>query len=80
MTTSQFREAKELAFSESSLTDDDSILFGCGIAGFKPVVTTIQVVARFIRYQCQQFNGECDYQELNNLFVLFCKKRKVMIV
>ena len=81
MTFAQFKEAKDLAFSEESLLQvDDSILHGCGIEGFKQVVTTIQVVARFIRYQCQQFNGGCDSEELNNLHCLFCKRKRVLIV
>ena len=81
MNTLQMREATELArnSNDRELTEvDTTILFGCALSNFKPVTTTIRVVAAMIRYQCIQLNGEFDTEELNSLANIF--RRKVTII
>ena len=81
MNTTQMREATELARNSTNgeLWDVDiSILHGCALADFKPVSTTLRVVARMIQYQCIQLNGEFDTVELNSLANIF--RRKVTII
>lgn len=60
MNAKQFELAYQIAASDKEILADDSHLFGCGLPDFKPVEVTINEVAKFIRYQCKQFNGEMD--------------------
>lgn len=50
---------------------DYTPLIGCALPDFKPVVTTIPVVAKFLRYQCQCINGDWDWREYENLLPIF---------
>jgi len=72
MTLSQFQAAFAIAKdSDRDLSNvDDSILFGCGLSSFKPVHTTLEAVAKLIRWQAYQFNGEWDAEALNEVAVL----------
>lgn len=47
----------------------DTTLWGLSMSNFKPVITTLDVVAGFIRYHCRNFDGSLDstaLQELTN--------------
>lgn len=79
MTKEQFSAALAIARSDRDLsTVDDSILYGCGLSDFQPVTVTIEPVAKMLRWQCLQFNGEIDQNELNNMKSIF--RRKVFVV
>lgn len=57
---------------------DTEVLFGCALPGFKPVITTLEVVAAFIQYQAMMFNGQWDSEALNDMRNLL--RHKVEIV
>jgi len=80
MTLAQFQVAVKTA--QNSTLDlsatDDSMLFGYGLSDFKPVHTTLSAVAKVIRWQALQFNGQWDMTELNELAKL--ARRKFIIV
>ena len=65
MTKPEFQAAYNLAVSGVELTADDSILFGCGLPDFSPVTCTLEVVARFLRWQCCYIFGGVDSEALN---------------
>lgn len=69
MTLAQFQKAFAIANDASiDLSDvDDSILFGCGLPRFKPVHTTLEAVAKLIRWQAMQFNGQWNAEALNEV-------------
>jgi len=69
MTLNQFQEAFKIAkdFDRDLSNVDDSILYGCGLSSFKPVYTTLEAVAKLIRWQALQFNGQWDAQELDEV-------------
>lgn len=76
MTIAQFNEAFKIFQSDADLSNvDDSVLYGCGLSYFEPVVITVEVLAKFMRWQLQLFNGGVDMQELNDEKELFCGKR-----
>lgn len=79
MTRREFSQALTMAKSSQDLSVvDDSVLYGCGLPDFQPVVCTLEMVAKLLRWQCIMFNGEVDSQELEN-----CSKicaRKVFLV
>ena len=61
MTKQEFGKAVEIAHSDENLSQiDDSIFLGCGLPEFEPVTVTIRQVAKFVRWQALQFNGEFD--------------------
>ena len=72
MTLTQFQSAFAIAkdFDRDLSNVDDSILFGCGLLSFEPVHTTLDAVAKLIRYQALQFNGEWDAEALNEVAML----------
>jgi len=71
MTKAEFQAAFAIADnSEIDLTDvDDSVLFGCGLPGFKPVAITLEAAAKHIRWQCGNIfykdGGKWDSEALN---------------
>jgi len=72
MTTAQFQAAFDIAKSDRDLTAvDDSVMYGYGLPDFKPVVATIEAVARTIRWQCQYLTGGWDSEALNECRNLF---------
>lgn len=80
MTLAQFQIAFKAAQNPTldlSATDD-SMLYGCGLPGFKPVHTTIAAVAKLIRWQARQFNGEWNAEALNEVATI--GRKKFMIV
>jgi hypothetical protein len=44
---------------------DDGVLFGFGCPDFKPVMVSIETVAKCMRWQCSQFNGGWDEKQFN---------------
>ena len=80
MTLAQFQKAFAIANDASiDLSNvDDSILFGCGLAVFEPVYTTLEAVAKLIRWQAMQFNGEWDAEALNEVATIGRKKFMVL--
>ena len=69
MTLVQFQKAFAIANDTSiDLSNvDDTILFGCGLPRFKPVHTTLEAVAKMIRWQAMQFNGQWNAEALNEV-------------
>lgn len=79
MTKAQFSAAFDIAKSNQDLTQiDDSIVFGCGLSDFKPVYITLEIVAKFIRWQAQFLNGGWDANALNECATI--ARRKFLIV
>jgi hypothetical protein len=69
MTLQQFQEAFAIAkdFARDLSNVDDSVLYGYGLPNFKPVHTTLEAVAKVIRWQALQFNGQWDSVALNEV-------------
>ena len=77
MKASDFRRAFALANSDTDLSAvDDSILYGCGLPTFTPVVATLEMVAKLIRWQCWRLDGQWDGEALNEMRDIL--KRKVV--
>ena len=76
MTLAQFQKAFTIANDASiDLSNvDDSILFGCGLPLFEPVYTTLEAVAKLIRWQAMQFNAEA----LNEVTTIGRKKFMIL--
>jgi len=69
MTLAQFQSAFAIAkdFDRDLSNVDNSTLYGYGLADFKPVHTTLEAVAKTIRWQALQFNGEWNAEALNEV-------------
>lgn len=78
MTGRQFNEAIKLAktpgavswakqLPDGGVMIDLDIFDGCALPGAHTVVCTIEDVAKLIKYQVTQWNGEWDLNELENL-------------
>lgn len=69
MTFKQFQIAYSIAKDfDRNLSDvDDSNLYGFGLREFRPTHTTLEAVAKIIRWQALQFNGEWDIDALNEV-------------
>ena len=69
MTLNQFQEAFKIAkdFNHDLSNVDDSILYGFGLPHFKPVHTTLEAVAKTIRWQALQLNGVWNAEALNEV-------------
>lgn len=76
MTKAELAQARELAQSDADLPDC-VVLHGLYLRNFKPVTTTIPVVAALLRWQCVMLNGQLDGEEYAE-FASVCK-RKVVI-
>jgi len=50
------------------------MLYGFGLPHFKPVHTTIEAVAKVIRWQARQFNGQWDHPALDEVARIGRKK------
>lgn len=71
MKLSEIQQATTMALSDVSLPScqHDTTLWGLSMRNFQPVITTLDVVAGFIRYHCRNFDGSLDstaLQELTN--------------
>ena len=81
MNKKEFTEILEIVQDKRiDLTDvDETILHGCALPDYQfPVFVTRKQVAKLIRWDCLQFNGEFDAEELNNIGII--GKRKFRIV
>jgi len=78
MTAPQFQAAVQLANSNVELDVDDSILFGCGLRDFQPVVCTLEVIAKFLRWQAMMLNGQWDNEALTECRNIL--RRKALVV
>lgn len=68
MTTQEFKAAFKLANSGQDLSNIEmDHLFGFGLRDFRPVTTTIGAVARVLRWQGMQFNGQWDMTAVNEV-------------
>jgi len=69
MTLQQAQTAFELAqnFDISLENVDIDHLYGFGLADFKPVHTTIQAVARMMRWQGAMMNGNWDMEAIDEV-------------
>jgi len=83
MNKAEFTKAVKLAETRRDNDipmSDLSILDGCALPDFTPVVCTIEVIADFIRWQCGFiFGGGWDQDELQNIYWLG-RRRKFTIV
>jgi len=72
MTLVQFQSAFAIAkdFNRDLSKVDDNILFGFGLTSFVPVYTTLEAVAKTIRWQALQMNGQWDSEALNEVAML----------
>ena len=59
---------------------EDVNIMGYGLEGFTPVETTIMSAAEAIRYQCLQFNGVFNGEQLTETRKEFVQRNKVRIV
>ena len=80
MTFKQQQAAFQIANNfDMDLSDVDvDIFWGCGLNDFKPVYVTLKQVARHMRWQALQMNGEWDSNELNEVNLI--GKRKFLIL
>ncbi len=83
MTKQQFSEAVKIATSARSLESvDDSVLYGCGLPDFRsPVYTTVDAVAKLIRWQCCGIFSNTtivDSVELDNMAHIARKKFQIV--
>lgn len=81
MTKAQFSKAWQIAQSNQDLSNiDDTILHGCGLPKFQRVVTTIETVAKLLRWQCcNMFGDGFDANELANMASIAKNKFNVLI-
>lgn len=79
MTKDEFKAAVQIAQSNKNLDNvDDSHLFGFGLREFKPTATTLDAVAKTIRWQAAQWDGGWDMEALNE--VLTFGRKKFMVI
>lgn len=76
MTLIQFQKACAAAKNPNldlSATDD-TMLFGYGLPSFRQTHTTLAAVAKILRWDALQFNGEWDAESLNQIGEIGRKK------
>ena len=76
MTLAQFQTACKAAQNPTldlSATDS-SMLHGFGLPQFKPIHTSLAAVAKVIRWQALQFDGQWDHEALNEIATIGRKK------
>mgnify|MGYP006295561597 CR=1 FL=1 len=80
MTLDQFHQAFAIAKDfQRQLSDvDNSNLFGFGLPGFRPQYTTLEAVAKTIRWQALRFNGQWDAEALDEV-VRFGRKNFLIL-
>lgn len=78
MNKRELAAAMDIARSNKELNVDDSILDGLYLNAFQPVTTTLEVIAKSLRWHCFCLNGNVDENELNNMANAL--RRKVQIV
>lgn len=79
MTAKEFKDVVNHANAKDDFSEvDDSILHGCGLPGFRPVIATKDQVAKFIRWQALRLGGDWDTTELTDIKNLL--SRRVTII
>jgi len=80
MRAPEFKAACKLAFNPSvDLTgENDDSFWGFGLPGFKPIMASLRQVAKTIRYQCLQFDGGIDQDNLQECRTAF--RRLVTVI
>lgn len=75
MTRQEFSQAVKMV-EERTIPDnvDDSILYGCGLPGFKPVTVSLAAAAKFIAWHARCLNGQWDSEALNEMREVSRKK------
>lgn len=63
MKAHELKACLALAQSGLELQADDSVLYGFGLPDFQPVFVTMAVVAKCIRWQCNQWDGGFDWEQ-----------------
>lgn len=64
MTTAELKEATALALSREDINDSIDCFDGFGLPSFTPVICTIRQLARLVRWQCVQLNGQIDNEAM----------------
>ena len=82
MTSKQFHDAFDIAMSDTDLENVDmSLLLGFALTTFKPVVVTLEAVAKCIRWQAKQANGQVNAEALLECYHFFVwPSRRVTVV
>jgi len=80
MTKNQFQTAFAIAkdFNIDLSEVDDSTHFGFGLREFVPVHTTLEAVAKTIRWQALQFNGQWNAEALDE--VAQCGRKNFIVL
>ena len=77
MTSNEFKKVFKYANDHIDTLHevDKSILYGCALSNFVPVVATMEVCAAFMIEMCMQFNGQWDEYQLNELRSIYCSRK-----
>jgi len=78
MNKSELTDALSIAQSNVDLTGEAQPFDGFGLPEFKPTACTRRQVARLIRWQCIQFNGQLDAKALEE--IRFHGRKKFIVV
>ena len=66
----EYSAALHIAQSKDDLSiEDTDVFFGLGLGGFVPVHVTLRQVARLMRWQALQLNGQWDGEALNEIAI-----------
>lgn len=79
MKLSEIQQATTMALSSAKLPScqHDTTLWGLSMRNFQPVITTLEVVAGFIRYHCINLDGTLDSTALQELTHPLQKRVKI---
>ncbi len=79
MNKAEFKRVFALAKSDADLSDvDDSPLHGCALPEFQPVATTVEMVAKLVRWQGQDLFGGWDMEAVNEVHEI--GRRRFLII
>lgn len=79
MNANQFRSAVAVAMGPRDLSNICDIhLHGCGLPDFGEKITTIDAVAKLLRWQCQCLNGGWDMDEMQNMRDIARRKFRIV--
>jgi len=75
MNANEFKAAFAIATSNKDLTDVSfDHLYGYGLKDFEPVSTTLDAIAKVMRWQALYMNGTWDQEELDTIRIVGRKK------
>lgn len=78
MTKKEFSRAYEIAKSDKEINAELHIFDGFGLPDYEPVYTTLEAVAKLIRYQTFRLDGSVDSEALHELVTIGRKKFMVL--